>query len=130
MTRRDDADRMIREALERDETGTLASFDDPGMAASLMAAFRGRNRRLAIGGVVANLVLTVAAIYAAVRFAGAADARTMLVWGGAAFACFGLVLAIKVWYWLEVARLSVVREVKRLELQVSRLAERVGEAGR
>jgi hypothetical protein len=130
MTRSDDADRMIREALEREEAGALEAFGEPTMAGDLMEAFRGRNRRLAIGGVVANLALTVAVIYAAVRFFGTGEVRTMLVWGAAAFACFALVLAIKVWYWLEVARLSVVREVKRLELQVSRLAEGVGEGGR
>jgi hypothetical protein len=40
------------------------------------------------------------------------------------------VTAIKVWYWLEMMRLAIMRDVKRLELQVSRLAERIRDMSR
>ena len=42
------------------------------------------------------------------------EVRVMLLWGGTAALCFGLVIAIKIWYWLEMSRLAVTRKVKRL----------------
>jgi|GEM_PF-3584282 len=33
---------------------------------------------------------------------------------------------IKIWYWMELNRNTVLREIKRLELQVAHLAGRVG----
>jgi hypothetical protein len=56
------------------------------------------------------------------RFTLAAEPRTMMMWGGgAALAVSGLAL-IKVWFWMEIQKNSIVREVKRVELQLANLA--------
>ena len=81
------------------------------------------------GGAVANLALFGAAIVSGVRFIRADDERTMLLWAAAMLLCFGAVTAIKIWYWLEMNRLAVTREVKRLELQVAQIARRLEEGG-
>lgn len=119
----EDPDRIIRQALEQEEAETFGGPDDPSMARLLTETFRGRRRRLAIGGAVLNLLLLVGTLYSAVQFIRTEDVRGMLLWGAGAFLCFGMVMAIKVWYWLEMMRLAILRDVKRLELQVSRLAE-------
>jgi hypothetical protein len=121
----EDPDRIIRQALEEDESEALGGLDDPSKAELLTEIFRGRHRRLAIGGAVVNLMLLVGTLYSAVQFIRTEDVREMLLWGACAFLCFGMLTAIKVWYWLEMTRLAVTRDVKRLELQVSRLAERI-----
>jgi hypothetical protein len=60
------------------------------------------------------------------RFWFAHELADMLRWGaGSALAFVGIAL-IKVWFWLELERNAIVREVKRLELQVASLAERLG----
>jgi len=121
----DDTGRIIRNALEREEAEGLGTAEDPSMTELLTEMFRGRHRRLAIGGAVVNLLLLGAGVFSAVRFFGAEEPRGMLLWGGGTLLSFGAVTAIKVWYWLEMVRLSLTREVKRLELQVSRLAEKI-----
>ncbi|HEX9564548.1 MAG TPA: DUF6768 family protein [Gemmatimonadaceae bacterium] len=123
----DDTDKVIRAALEQEESETPRDLEDPSMAELLTETFRGRHRRVAMGGAALNLLLFVAAVSSAIQFFRAPDVREMLLWSGATFLCFGLVLAIKVWYWLEMVRLAITRDVKRLELQVSRLAEIIGE---
>jgi hypothetical protein len=131
MTRPDeDHDRIIRQALEQEDAEAFGGGGDPSMAELLTETFRGRHRRLAIGGALLNLVLFAGALYSAIQFFRSGDLREMLLWGAGAFLCFGMVTAIKVWYWLEMVRLSITRDVKRLELQVSRLAERIGDAPR
>ncbi len=49
----------------------------------------------------------------------------MLLWAAAMFLCLGAVTSIKIWYWLEMNRLAVTREVKRLELQVVQIARKL-----
>lgn len=120
-----DIDDLIRRALEDDEVEALEGLDEQSSAELLTEAFRGRNRLYAAGGIVANLVFFVMGVFAAVRFAQADEVQVMLLWGGTAALCFAVVIAIKIWYWLEMARLAVTREVKRLELQVVQLGRRL-----
>jgi hypothetical protein len=60
--------------------------------------------------------------YAAWRVTEAADIRQMVGWALLAiFAMLTLVL-VKLWFWLEMQRNSLVREMKRIELQIASLA--------
>ncbi|MEJ2204118.1 MAG: hypothetical protein P8170_08405 [Gemmatimonadota bacterium] len=120
-------DEVIREALARDEAEGLESPGDPSTLALLTETFRGRNRLLAVGGVVANVAFLGVAVFALSRFLVTEDVREMLVWGGAGLLAVLLILAVKIWYWLEMVRLALTRDLKRLELRVSRLAERLDE---
>lgn len=122
-----DPDRIIRRALADDDAEGLPTGEDPSVTKLLTETFRGRNRFLAMGGVVANLVFLVVAVYAITRFLGTDDLREMLIWGGTALLSIGLLMAVKIWYWLEMVRLALTRDIKRLELRVSRLAERLHE---
>ena len=123
----DDIDELIRQALGQADAEALDRLEGQSMAELLTETFRGRHRRLAIGGAIVNLVLFSAGCVSGVRFIRADDQRTMLLWGAAMLLCFGAVTAIKIWYWLEMNRLALTREVKRVELQVVQIALKLGE---
>lgn len=122
-----DPDRIIRRALAEDEAEIPWPEDDPSIVKLLTETFRGRNRLVAVAGVVVNIVLVIVALLALTRFLGTSDVREMLISGGAALLSIGLILAVKIWYWLEMVRLALTRDIKRLELRVSRLAEQLRE---
>ncbi len=123
-----DIDELIREALGDADSRTFDDFGTQSMVALLGETFRGRNRWWAIGGVAANLLLFAGAVVSGVRFIRADDERTMLLWGAAMLLCFGAVTGIKIWYWLEMNRLAITREVKRLELQVAQIARTLADS--
>ena len=56
------------------------------------------------------------------RFLYAPDLADMLRWGAASALAFAGVALVKVWFWLELQKNAVVRELKRLEVQVASLA--------
>lgn len=116
-------DRLIREALDQGDGDILDRFGEQSQSELLTEAFRGRHRMYAVGGIVANLILFVLGVFAAVRFVQAADQRSMMLWGAGAALCFGGVTVIKIWYWLEMTRLALAREIKRVELQVAHVAQ-------
>jgi uncharacterized membrane protein YciS (DUF1049 family) len=56
------------------------------------------------------------------RFVQATEVGDMLRWGAAAAFAFAGLALVKLWFWLELQKDEIVREVKRLEVQVASLA--------
>ena len=115
-------DKLIRDAL-RDEDSELAETlgGEQRMHQMILDLYRGRSRWLAISWTILTLLLMVVGIYAAVRFYDATMEKDMLLWGALALFSFAMVMAVKIWGWMEMSKNEVMREIKRLELQVVRL---------
>jgi len=118
-------DDLIRQALAAEETEGLDGMEDLSAVELLTEVFRGRHRRLAALGMVATTMFFVVGASAAVAFANAQELRTMLLYAGTSALSFGAVFAAKVWYWLEMNRLALTREIKRVELRVAELTRRM-----
>jgi hypothetical protein len=119
-----DIDALIAETLSREEAEFFARLDEPPVFAQLAGVFRARNRWLNVLGMTLTLVFLGLAVYSVTRFlSSAAEVRDMLRWGAALFFSVQAVWALKIWYWMELQRNNLTREIKRLELQVALLAE-------
>lgn len=94
----------------------------PGLSDVVTDVFRNRNRW--IGGMItANLVVATAlAIVCAVKFFGTDSPVLMVRWGAGFF--FGVIVAVgcKLWYWMQMDRITLSREMKRVELGLIQLA--------
>lgn len=122
MTRKIDVDELIREAVKAEdveEFDLLAEQGLPEMAADL---FRGRLRWYGIMFFVMILGCTVLGVYCGVRFLSAPDVPGMLRWGAGLYLCVTAALGGKNWYWMQMERLAMTREIKRVELLVAHLA--------
>jgi len=120
-------DALIREALGPADAAVHDQFGGLSLFQLMFETFRGRHQPFVIGGFAAVLVLFVLGILSAIRFLHAPDLHQMILWGAATAFCIGIVTSIKIWFWLEMARHSIVREISRLQLQVVRLARKVSE---
>ena len=120
-----DIDEAIRRTLSREDAKLLARFEtEPALHRQVLDMFRGNLRWLTAAGWVAGLALFAAGAYFWWRFAHASEVRHMLLWLAPAALCFLGLALVKVWFWLELQKNTVLREVKRLELQVASLAGR------
>jgi hypothetical protein len=119
MTKVDDA---IRSALSAEDARAYDALGrERSIVAEAMGAFQTQHRIVAVGGWLAGFLLFGVAAAAAWRFWLAPDVRGMLLWGGlATFAFAGLGL-VKLWFFMEMQKNAIVRELKRLELQVASL---------
>lgn len=119
-------DKLIRDAL-RDEDVEL--FETIGgeqrMHQVILDLFRGRSKWLSIGTIAVTIGLMVLGVYAVVQFYQSNIIRDMFLWGAVAFFTFAAVGAVKVWAWMEMAKNETMREIKRLELQIARLASMI-----
>jgi hypothetical protein len=118
-----DLDQAIRESLSSEDTELFDRLGaDQALHRQVLATFEGQLRWFNIAGWIAGFVLFGVASVSAWRFVQAQELGDMLRWGAAsALALAGLAL-IKVWFWLELQKNAIVREVKRLEVQVASLA--------
>jgi len=88
-------------------------------------AFRGRNRWLAIVALFQILAFVGLGVLCAVSFFRADSTGGMIAWASGFIVCVLTVALIKVWYWMEFVKNSVLREVKRLELQNANLSRQL-----
>jgi hypothetical protein len=120
-----DIDDAIRSALSAEDASAFARFDQhPSLPAEALATLQGRHRGINSLGWIAGFALFAVGCYFWWRMAGTGDLREAMSWGmGAGMAFLGLSL-IKVWFWMELQSNRILREVKRVELQVAVLASR------
>ncbi len=118
-----DIDRAIRQSLSAEDAELLDRLGaDQALHRQVLATFEGRLRWFNAAGWLAGLALFGVASVLAWRFAHAQELGEMLRWGAASALAFAGVALVKVWFWLELQKNAVVREVKRLEVQVASLA--------
>ena len=119
-------DKKIQEALRNDDEELLNGLGgEPSLFEMLSETFRGRHRWLNVLGAFWTLVFFLLAIFAAVNFFRAENTRDLLMWAAGFLFCTTAVAMLKVWYWLEMQKNALLREIKRLELQIARLAGRL-----
>lgn len=118
-----DLDSAIRQAVSAEDAELMDRLAaDPSLPKQVFNTFQGQFGWLNILGSIAALFMFAGGAYAAWRFATSPDIYDMLIWGALAAVAFAGLTLIKLWFWMELQRHAVVREIKRLELQVARLA--------
>ena len=118
-----DIDQAIRQSLSAEDVELLDRLGaDQALHRQVLATFEGRLRWFNAAGWIAGVVLFGVACVLTWRFAQAQALEDMLRWGAASALAFAGIALIKVWFWLELQKNAIVREVKRLEVQVASLA--------
>ncbi|MCA9302823.1 MAG: hypothetical protein KC996_01735 [Phycisphaerales bacterium] len=115
-------DEQIRHALNSEEQ---AMMGDPGdglrIDQLILSPFRSRNWFITAIAMVYTLVFLGLAIFCAVRFFDASETKILLAWGFGFSFCMLAVSMLKMWFWMEMQRIAVTREVKRVQLLSARL---------
>jgi hypothetical protein len=118
-----DLDQAIRQSLSAEDAALLDRLGaDQALHRQVLATFEGRLRWFNVAGWIAGVALFGVACVLTWRFVQAEDLRDMLRWGAASALAFAGIALVKVWFWLELQKNAIVREVKRLEVQVASLA--------
>lgn len=126
-----DIDHTILEALRQDDEELYRHFAaEHTMFHNALDLFRGRLRWLAISLAVTMVVMVAISVYFVIRFFRAEAVKEMLFWLGVFMVCVAGGIGLKIWAWIEMSKNSIMRELKRIELQVAYLANEVrGSAG-
>ena len=119
----------IRGAMQTGQVGgaddaSLRSAGDEGMIQQVAATFRSRMRLWILITWAATLFWVGVALWAAIAFFRAQDTREWIMYA-CIFLFAGMAVAmLKLWYLMEMNRNTHTREIKRVEMQLARLAEK------
>ncbi len=120
----DPFDQRLFGELTADDAAFLDRLEaeDRGLYAQMSDAFSGPLKLWTVFAFVLSLTFFIAAIYSLVQLWAGPPLRESLIWL-AMFGWFILAVAmIKIWFWMRLNQLTLLRELKKIELQVARLS--------
>lgn len=119
-------DEDIRNAMQPGtDEASLRSAGDEGMIRQVAATFRGRMRFWVMLTWAATALWIGVGAWAAIAFFRSQDTRDWIMYACVFLFAAMAVAMLKMWNLMEMNRNTHTREIKRVELQLARLAERV-----
>lgn len=116
-------DSKIRQALSDEDQDIFER--EQGVIELVIETFKSQTRWLTMLSIVGGVVVMIFAAIMAVQFFEADTTRDQTMYATLFIAAFFSIGIMKVWFWMQMDRVSQLREIKRLELQIARLAQRV-----
>ena len=117
-------DDQIRKALSPDDAEKIGNPEDGlRLDQQVLGVFQGGNRFMNVIAMIFTFIFLGLAIYCVVRFFETDVTKELIAWGLGASMCFMAISMFKIWFWMEMQRLAVTREVKRVELLTARLLQ-------
>lgn len=120
-------DEIIRKNLTQEEMSYYDQLEDPNMIDKVLRMYKGKNAWVFFVQTIAMLLVFIAFIYCTVQFFQEDDVAKMLKWGFGSFLTINAVGMIKVILSVFMSEINIIREIKRLELQLASIADSIKE---
>ncbi|MCH7879207.1 MAG: hypothetical protein IH914_07835 [candidate division Zixibacteria bacterium] len=122
-----DIDKKIQEALHAEDKDLFAEYGgEQGMLEMVFDSFRSKQRWWVAIVIVWTIGLMALMVMTTIKFFEVETVREMIMYGLATTFMGGAIAMIKLWYFMELNKNALTREIKRVELQVARLSSRLG----
>lgn len=124
-TKMEDIDKLIKETLTEEEAKFYDELEEQNVFQMVFGLFKGKNKWILVMMNIMTLVFFVLFIYCVVQFFDSEALKDLLKWGfGSLVFLFGVSM-LKVFAWMQMDKNALLRELKRLELQVSSLSGKI-----
>jgi len=121
---------LIEKALSAEEAEFYHNLDEQSMPEMVSGLFRGKLKWITLISMVAMLVIFALGVYCLIKFLTVEEIRGMIKWGAAMMFCMLGVSMLKLMYWIQMDKNALMREIKRLEWQISLLAGKISSSGK
>jgi len=126
-TNKEDIDKLIKETLSQEEAKFYDGLEEQNVFEMVGGLFQGKNKWIMILMNLMTLVFFGLFVYCTVQFFNTNETNEMLKLGiGGLVFLFGVSM-LKVFAWMQMDKNAILREMKRLELQVSSLSGKINE---
>ncbi|RIJ24155.1 hypothetical protein D1224_07915 [Henriciella barbarensis] len=115
-------DEKIRQGMNEDDRAFLASLDaEPGLFQQMGAAFAGTMKLWTVFAVILSLVFFGLSIWSVFAVFNSETPVEAIGWAGIGLAGFMATGFVKIWFWLRMNHLTLLREMKIIELRLESL---------
>lgn len=112
-------DEMIKEALSVDEAKFYDDLDEQNLLGKLSEVHKGKTGWLASIMTVMHVFIFVVFVFCTIRFLNTQETNELIKWASGGFLCMIFMGMLKLYIWMQMDKNDILREVKRLELQIS-----------
>ena len=127
MGNREDIDKLIKDTLTQEEAKFYDELEEQNVFEMVGGLFQGKNKWIMLMMNFMTLVFFGFFVYCTVQFFNTTETNELIKWGiGGLVFLFGVSM-LKVFAWMQMDKNAILREMKRLELQVSSLSGKMSE---
>jgi cytochrome b561 len=118
-------DSAIEDALTEEDAEFLAKLEEePGSLQQIVGIFQGPLNWIYVTLLVAAIVVGIFGVYSGWQFALSTGLRPLFYWGAVTGFCLLVLAVVRIVFFMQINTNRILREIKRLELQVALLAAR------
>lgn len=114
-------DELIKEALTKEEADFYDELEEQTFFAKLGEVHKGKTGWLASIMTIMHVLIFVVFVFCMVRFFNTEVINELIKWACAGFLCMIFMGMMKLYIWMQMDKNDILRELKRVELQVSAL---------
>ncbi|TXE19610.1 hypothetical protein ES692_02330 [Psychroserpens burtonensis] len=126
-TKMEDIDKLIKDTLTEEETKFYDSLEEQNIFGMVRGLYKGKNWWFTLIMHIMNIIAFGLAIYCLVQTFDEENTNNLMLWIAGLFFCFIVMCMLKLYSWMAMDRNAVLREMKRLELQISSLSGKISE---
>jgi len=117
-------DDLIKEALSQEEAKFYEELEEQSLFGKIGEVYKGKLGWLAIIMNIVHLLVFLLFIYCMVAFFKAEEVKELIKWASGGFLFMMMAAMMKLYIWMQMDKNDVLRELKRLELQIAVLANK------
>lgn len=114
-------DDLIHQALTKEEAAYFDKMGEQNIPQQIFGLFQGQNRWMNVLMAIMNVIVFGVAIYTFINMLNAELMEMKLEWMFYTLVSFMAMMMMKQWSWNQMDKNGLIREIKRLEYQVSLL---------
>lgn len=126
-TNMEEIDQLIKETLTKEEAKFYDSLEEQNILQMVLGIFKGKNRWIMYMMNLMTFVFFGLFIYCMVQFFNAEILKDLLKWGLGSLVFLLGVSMLKMFAWMQMDKNAILREIKRLELQISSLSGKLSD---
>ena len=123
----EEIDKLIKETLSEEEAKFYGELDEQNVFQMVGGLFKGKNKWIMLLMNVITLVFFILFIYCVVQFFKTEVTKELIKWAAGAVIFLLGVSMLKVFAWMQMDKNALLREIKRLEIQLSSISGRLKE---
>lgn len=126
-TNTEDIDKLIKDTLTQEEAKFYDDLEEQNLFQMISGLFSGKNSWIVIMMSIVQVVFFGLFIYCAIQFFNTEVTNELVKWGVFGTVCLIGSSMLKLFSWMQMDKKAIIREIKRLELQVSSLSSKISE---
>lgn len=123
----EEIDKLIKETLSKEEAKFYDELDEQNVLQMVFGLFQGKNKWIMFVMNFMTLVFFGLFVYCTIQFFSTSETNELIKWGiGGIVFIFGVSM-LKIYAWMQMDKNALLREIKRLEIQVSSLSGKISD---